>query len=188
LSDSGKCIILCEGSHDLIFVSELLLKNKHKYKKATQSRINSYQRNGQKREIDSFLKNNRYKYLIKEEMNGIDCINCFFSLIKNKFDYRVMVVVDSDGDHLLKVTKEKAKKEFHKNDFLTKISNNGYKTINENYYAFYYPNRLTDEIKNSIGKDISHIRGEYSQKKIIKKFLETSDSIWISELEAFLCE
>lgn len=190
---AGKTVVLCEGQHDLIFLSLLLKRAKRKIMSLNWDQISaaSEYRSGETVVIQKFLKPNEgSSVLIKQDENRDTCINHFFELYKGGDErYSLKMVLDSDGRITLRNLHKQMLQATQK-DLLNKVSEYRFSLkTDEASGVFLYPTTLTNEVSKITQKKLNLQRSADSQKPVLEEFLNLAKDVeWVKELERFLLD
>ncbi len=188
---AGKTVVLCEGQHDLIFLSLLLKRAKRKFMSKNWKQIDAS--GGETVVIRDFLKPNEgSSVLIKQDENRDTCINHFFEPYKGGEErYSLKMVLDSDGGITWRNLHNQMQQETQK-DLLNKVSEYRFSLKTEEPSGiFLYPTTLTNEVLKITHKKLDNQHGVDSQKTVLKEFLDLAkdnDIKWVKELERFLLD
>jgi len=120
-----KSVILCEGDHDILFLSQLIENKKIPYEVISREQLqHSHLRSPETYYIKQFLrpKNCKNKFLLKNEDGYSRCIKSFTFLYENKDQrFLLMLCLDSSPQNLENL-RSTIKKHLHR-DILLKFGN-----------------------------------------------------------------
>lgn len=185
---TGKTVILCEGRHDLIFLSLLLERAGRKFLPKNWDQIcGRSEISGERRVIQDFLRTReRSSVLIKQDNNRDTCINHFWMIYGYADErYSLKMVLDSDNGITLRNLKEEMLCATQK-DLLNRDSACGFSLKTEEESGiFLYPTTLTESVFEVTGKNLNNFHEGDSQRKVLEEFLE-EEVEWVGELKEFL--
>lgn len=186
----SKTVILCEGRHDLIFLSLLFERAERKYLSRNWDQIcEKSDLSGERKVIQDFLRTReRSSYLIKQDDNRDTCINHFWMIYGYGDEkYSLRMVLDSDYGITLRNLKTEMLRTTQK-DLLNQCSDCSFSLKTEaESGVFLYPTTLTESVMEVAGKNLNNYHGGESQRRVLEEFLE-GDVEWVRELERFLFE
>lgn len=185
---AGKTVVLCEGRHDLIFLSLLLERAGRKFLPKNWDQIcERSEISGERRVIQDFLRTReRSSVLIKQDENRNTCINHFWMIYGYADErYSLKMVLDSDNGLTLRGLKTKMLCATQK-DLLNQCSDCSFSLKTEEESGiFLYPTTLTSSVLEVTGKNLNNFHDGDSQRRVLEEFLE-EDIEWVGELERFL--
>ena len=182
-----KRVVLCEGQHDLIFLSLLLGEEKQSVVSKNWEQIcGASQLNGERVTIHNFLRSRcDASFLLKQDENRNTCIHHLWSIYTYEREYPIKAVLDSDNGVTLDTLKHEMQIRLRK-DLLNPVSPNLFRVKKEEESGiFLYPVTLTKEVKRVTGKALDSVRGVDAQKEILQEFIANAPK-WVDELREFL--
>ncbi|MBQ3011810.1 MAG: hypothetical protein IJD81_11520 [Oscillospiraceae bacterium] len=182
-----KRVVLCEGQHDLIFLSLLLgAENQSVVSKNWGQICGASDLSGESVTIKNFLRSRcTASYLLKQDENRNTCIHQMWIIYSYEREYPIKVVLDSDNGVTLDTLKNEMHKKMRK-DLLNQESSNLFRLKKEEESGvFLYPVTLTKEVKRVTGKALDSVRGVDLQKEILQEFISNAPE-WVHELRDFL--
>ncbi|MCZ0861014.1 hypothetical protein O0S10_07215 [Methanocorpusculum sp. MG] len=187
---AGKTVVLCEGRHDLIFLSLLLKRARRKFLPMDWDNIcRQSEVSGERRVIQDFLRHQeRSSFLIKQDNNRNTCITHFWIIYGYADEkYSLKMVLDSDNGLTLRGLKAEMLRATQK-DLLNQCSDCSFSLKTEEKSGFFlYPTTLTESVLAVTGKNLNNFHDGDSQRKVLEEFLE-EEVKWVGELERFLLQ
>lgn len=186
-----KKVILCEGVHEVLFLSQLLKNQDIQYSIITKEQLqNTPIRSPQSYFINDFLRprNCRQKFLLKDEGGDKRCILSFTLLYEDKDNRFLMMLCLDRSPKNLEYLRETTKKRFG-GDILNQYSHNSFTTKDQfKHRIFFIPESLEQQIHKIIGKTID---GKTHDEiiRILNDFINKCRELeisWFFELETFL--
>ena len=185
---AGKMVVLCEGRHDLIFLSLLLERAGRNVLSRNWDQIcKKSDLSGERRVIQDFLRTReRSSVLIKQDNNRDTCIHHFWMIYRYADErYSLKMVLDSDNGITLRNLRDEMQQATQK-DLLNSVSVCSFSLKAEAESGiFLYPTTLTKSVFEHTGKNLNNLHDGDSQRNVLGEFLER-DVEWVRELERFL--
>lgn len=185
---AGKMVVLCEGRHDLIFLSLLMERAGRNVLSRNWDQIcKKSDLSGERRVIQDFLRTReRSSVLIKQDNNRDTCIHHFWMIYGYADErYSLKMVLDSDNGITLRNLKDEMQQATQK-DLLNSESVCSFSLKAEAESGiFLYPTTLTKSVFEQTGKNLNNLHDGDSQRNVLGEFLER-DVEWVRELERFL--
>lgn len=187
---AGKTVVLCEGRHDLIFLSLLLERAGRTFLRRNWDQIcKRSDVSGEQRVIKDFVRlRERSSFLIKQDNNRNTCINHFWIIYGYADEkHSLKMVLDSDNGLTLRGLKAEMLRATQK-DLLNQCSDCSFSLKTEEESGiFLYPTTLTESVLAVTGKNLNNFHDGDSQRKVLEEFLE-EEVEWVGELEKFLLQ
>ena len=185
---AGKMVVLCEGRHDLIFLSLLLERAGRNVLSRNWDQIcKKSDLSGERRVIQDFLRTReRSSVLIKQDNNRDTCIHHFWMIYGYADErYSLKMVLDSDNGITLRNLRDEMQQATQK-DLLNYYSTCIFPLKADTESGiFLYPTTLTEAVLEVTGKNLNQYHNGDSQKRVPEAFLE-EEIEWVRELERFL--
>ena len=185
---ADKTVVLCEGRHDLIFLSLLLERaGRGVLPKNWDQICRRSSKTPEQRIITDFLgPRERMSILVKQDKDRDTCIHHFWMLYKSPDErYSLRMVLDSDNGVTLRNLKREMMRATQK-DLLNYYSTCIFPLKSDTESGiFLYPTTLTEAVLEVTGKNLNQYHDGDSQKRVLEAFLE-EEIEWVRELERFL--